>query len=51
LQVKPGIGSYLRRLEHDDQEAIMPQLNDNGLLVAAAGLDPDPFDPMSTQPG
>src|SRR5215204_2797128 len=50
LQVKLGIGAHLRRLKHDDDKTIAPQLCDHRLLVAAARLDPDPLDAMTPQP-
>src|SRR6266852_7265200 len=46
LQVKHGIRSYLRGLEHDDHKTIAPKLADNCLLVAAARLDADSLDAM-----
>jgi len=51
LQHELGIGPHLRGLEHDDHEAIAAQPCNNGLLVAAARLDADPFDAVALQPG
>jgi hypothetical protein len=45
LQVKLGIGSHLRRLEHDHDEPLAAQPGDDRLLIAATRLDADPSDP------
>lgn len=51
LQVERGIGPHLRGLEHDHHKTILAQPDHDGLLIAAAGLNPDPVDPLSPQPG
>src|SRR5450631_631881 len=50
LQMKLGVGPYLRGLEHDDHEAIAAQPDNDLLLVAAARLDADPLDSALPQP-
>src|SRR5262249_8003354 len=41
---------HLDGLEHDHHQAVATQFADDLLLVAAAGLDADAFDPMPPQP-
>ena len=43
-------GTHLRRLEHDDLEAVAAQRQDHVALVTAARLDADAFDAVSAQP-
>src|SRR4029450_2021452 len=50
LQMEHGIGPHLCGLEYDHQEPVLAQLQHDGLLIAAARLDPDPFDLVLPQP-
>jgi len=40
----------LRRLKHDHDKSLAPQLGDNSLFVAATRLDADAFDAMPPKP-
>jgi hypothetical protein len=50
LQAEPGEGAHLARLKHDDDEAVPAQARHHGRLITAAGLDPDPADPVPGEP-
>ena len=50
LQVKLGISAHLRRLKHDHDKSLAPQLANDRLFVAATCLDADAFDAMPPKP-
>jgi hypothetical protein len=49
--VKLRIGPHLRRLKHDDREAVAAKVSHDIHLIAAAGLDPNSLYAMLAQPG